>query len=161
MTWTGGLGGVTQVEQTHPLGLTTACLSLSSCSPGAYLLLIPSSSRRLQMTSTAAALASEPAPPGNPETPPAPSQRYSWSKSLSKSLFACLFCQPVTFIVLFQSSMSQLQLRACWSWFPGICIVPATRAPKSVWYAAKSKPTVLLLQCVGMGRILTGWTLAR
>lgn len=143
---------MTQVEQTH---LVCMFMSLSSFSPGAYLLLIPSSSRRLQMTSTAAALVSEPALPGNPETPPALSQRCSWSKRLSKSLFVC-FCCALTCIVLFQSSMSQHQLRACWSSFPGICIVPATRAPRSVWYEAQSNATFhlsrrhfqLLISCV-------------
>lgn len=69
------------------------------------------------------------------------------------------FCCALTFIVLFQSSMSQHQLRACWSSFPGICIVPATRAPKSVWYEAKSKPTFPLLQCL-WGSVWAGFFLA-
>lgn len=90
------------------------------CSPGAYLLLIPSSSRRLQMTSTGAALVSEPAPPGNPETPPPLSQGYSCSQNGNKSFFFFNFspeicCCAITLLVHIQSSTSQHQLKACWS----------------------------------------------
>ncbi|TNN03783.1 hypothetical protein fugu_000812 [Takifugu bimaculatus] len=88
--------------------------------PGACLSLIPSSSRRLQMTSTAAALASEPALPGNPETPPALSQ-----------------------------SMSQHQLRACWSSFPGICIVPGYKSSKKCLISEMSQePRPVSRDCV-------------
>lgn len=42
--------------------------------------------------------------------------------------------------------MSQHQLKACWSWVPGICAVLVTRVLRNVWYAIKSK--LKLWSCV-------------